>query len=532
MDAATTDAADAPIRSVVVLGGGTAGWLTASILAADHMASEPGGLTVTLLESPTVPTLGVGEGTWPSLRDTLARIGLPETVFLRRCQASFKQGTRFVGWHGGTAPDVYYHPFDALPNEDEVAALALWRAAPVGTPFARAVSAQAALCEANRAPKQAATPEYAAVANYGYHLDAGAFAALLAEHATQHLGVRHVVADVEGVRRDAAGDIAALCTADGEVEGDLFVDCSGARAALVGEALGASLRDVSDVLFNDRAIALQVPHADGATRIASQTDSVALEAGWVWDIALQTRRGVGYVHSSAHTDEDAARAALTAYLRQTAPHTQLTGEDARLISFRSAYRETPWVRNAVAIGMAQGFVEPLEASAIVMVELAATMLSDTLPPTRGLTGGAARRFNERCAYRWSRIVDFLKLHYVLSKRGEPYWAAHRDQTTWPDRLQTSLARWRHEPPSREDFPQAREIFPAASYAYVLYGMGHETTPPPHARRRDAPGRARAGLAEVEARTRRLLDGLPGNADLLAHVAARGLPQHPALRTPA
>lgn len=513
------------VRHVVVLGGGTAGWLTAAILAADHCASEPGGLRVTLVESETVPILGVGEGTWPSLRDTLRRIGIPETEFLRRCQASFKQGSRFDGWRTGAPDDSYYHPFDAPPSEDEVSAPALWREAPPGTPFARAVSAQAALCAANKAPKQAGTPEYAAVANYAYHLDAPALAALLAEHATRTLGVRRVLADVADAAMAENGDVAALVLADDRrVEGDLFIDCSGARARLVGEAMGTDLTDVSDVLFNDRALALRVPHADGASAVASQTDATAMEAGWVWDIALQRRRGIGYVHSSQHTDEGAARDALTAYLRLATPHTDLTGADARLIPFRSAYRETPWAGNCVGVGMAQGFVEPLEASAIVMVELAATMISDTLPPTTGAMAGAAERFNARCSYRWGRIVDFLKLHYVLSERTEPYWADHRDRETWTPRLAELLERWRREPPSREDFPQAREIFPAASYAYVLYGMGFETKPPPHPRRRDAPARARARLTEVERHAARCLAGLPANGHLLAHVAERGLPR--------
>ena len=267
-----------------------------------------------------------------------------------------------------------------------------------------------------------------------------------------------------------------------------------------------------------------MPHADGGAPIASQTDATAMEAGWVWDIALKDRRGVGYVHASRYQDEEAARGALTRYLDRAAPHAGLSGDDARLIAFRSGYREAPWVANCVAVGMAQGFVEPLEASAIVMAELSAAMISDALPPDRAAMAGAAERFNARFAYRWSRIVDFLKLHYVLSERLEPYWAAHRDRASWPDRLARSLDRWRAEPPSREDFPQAREIFPAASYAYVLYGMGFETRPPAHARRRDDPARARARLAEIERRAGRCLAGLPPNRQLLDHVAAHGLPR--------
>lgn len=518
---------DQTIRHVVIVGGGTAGWLTAGVLAADHRAHAPDGLRVTVVESPDAPILGVGEGTWPSLRDTLRRIGLDEGEFLRTCQASFKQGSRFDGWVTGGPDDSYLHPFDAPPSQDDVDALSLWRAAPEGTAFADAVSAQAHVCAAGRAPKQTQTPPFAAVTNYAYHLDAPALAQLLTDHCTTHLGVGHIRGHVAAVEQDDTGDVAALRLATGEVvEGDMFVDCTGGKALLIGETLGAALTDVSDVLFNDRALAVHVPHGKGDP-IASQTNATAMPAGWVWDIALQTRRGVGHVFSSAHMDEAAARDALTGYLRQTAPGSGLTGDDARLIAFRSAYRQTPWVKNVVAIGMAQGFVEPLEASAIVMIELAAAMVSDTLPANRNGLAAAARRFNTRFAYRWGRIVDFLKVHYVLSRRREPYWQAHRDKASWPQRLVELVDIWRSAPPCRDDFPDAREIFPAASYAFVLYGMGFETTGPGHVRRTDAPARARQRYADITARAQRLVAGLPVHRDLLIpRSAPAGQTDHP------
>ncbi|NHK28917.1 tryptophan 7-halogenase [Parvularcula flava] len=514
---------DKPIKRVVIIGGGTAGWLTAGILAADHCAWKQAGLDITLIESPDVPILGVGEGTWPSLRDTLRRIGIAETDFIRRCNASFKQGSRFDGWVDGSAGDSYFHPFTAPPDPDDISCLAVWRAAPEGTPFGEAISAQVSLCREGKAPKQAATPEYAAVANYAYHLDAGAFATLLREHCTARLGVTHIMANVTSVSSTENGHISSIqADGHGTVDGDLFIDCTGSRAMLIGEHFNSPLTDVSDILFNDRALALHVPYEDELSAIASQTVGTALSAGWVWDIGLQSRRGVGYVHSSNHISEDAACAGLDAYLEKTAPGSGVRSEDARLIRFRSAYRREPWRGNCVAVGMSSGFVEPLEASAIVMVELSADMISSLLSFGKGQMTRSAGQFNRRFAYRWARIVDFLKLHYILSQRTEPYWRDHLDRSTWPERLTELLERWRHGPPSRDDFPQIQEIFPAASYAYVMYGMGFETAAPQTLRRLDDPAIARRHLDDIRTMTRRFLAGLPTNRQLLDHVMQAGL----------
>ncbi|RME64090.1 MAG: tryptophan 7-halogenase [Alphaproteobacteria bacterium] len=511
------------VRDVVIVGGGTAGWLTAGILAADHRAAFEDGLRVTLVESPTIPILGVGEGTWPSLRDTLRRIGIGETDFIRQCNASFKQGSRFDGWVNGAADDVYFHPFEAPPSFDDIDPLALWRAAPAGTPFAEAISHQAALCLAGRAPKQIVTPEYAAVANYAYHLDAPAFAAMLRAHCTQKLGVRLITDDMVDVVIGDDGTVESLVTkASGHVAGDLFVDCTGTRALLIGKALGVEAKSVGNFLFNDRALALHAPYEGEQAPIASQTTATAMPAGWIWDIALQTRRGIGYVYSSAYTSEDAARADLSTYLHRAAPASGVSGADARLIKFSGGYRETPWVGNVVAIGMAQGFVEPLEASAIVMIELSAMMLSDTLPAWRGAIETASARFNQRFAYRWSRIVDFLKLHYVLSRRPGQYWADNRKIASWPERLRRLVAQWKFEAPSREDFPQILEIFPAVSYVYILYGMGFETAPRRTHRRKDSPAIAERHLRDMALKRKKFLDGLPSNRELIGHIQSRGL----------
>ncbi len=506
------------VRHVVVLGGGSAGWITAGLLAAEHGSAEPGRLSITLIESPDTPAIGVGEGTWPSMRETLQRIGLSEVELLRECDASFKQGSRFDGWVDGN--DRYYHPFSLPQGHGEAELAAAWLNEPAGSKsFAGCVSAQPQVCEAGLAPKQTSTPEFAAVANYGYHFDAVKTGRLLRRHVTARLGVRHIADEVTGVRAHENGDIAALHTrASGEVAGDLFIDCSGMASRLLGQHYGVPLLSQQQLLFNDTALALQVP--DDGKPLASVTIATAHAEGWTWDIGLPTRRGVGLVYSSAHTSAEAAETALRAYIQRSGGPQDLPA--ARRIAFTPGYRERFWHRNCVAIGLSAGFIEPLEASALALVELSAAMIRDELPATRADMDIVARRFNEAFAYRWSRVIDFLKLHYVLSRREDSdYWREHRLAQTCPERLRELLQLWRHRAPYRGDLSRNEEVFPSASYQYVLYGMGFR---PELASVRPAQlAAAQARFREAATIAKRLLGGLPRHRDLIQHIDTHGMP---------
>jgi tryptophan 7-halogenase len=515
------------VRHVVILGGGSAGWLTASLLACEHHAGQPGGLDVTLIESPNTPPIGVGEGTWPSMRDTLRRIGFSETTLVRECDASFKQGSLFNGWMRGAAPgsgDQYRHPFTLPLGFGDVDLVAAWLQRHGDRPFAEVVSAQPQVCKAGHGPKQVSTPEFAAVANYGYHFDAGKFGVRLREHAVGNLHVRHVSDDVDEVVTHDNGDIAALRTRHhGDIAGELFIDCSGLASVLVGKHFGVGVRSQKHLLFNDTAVALQVPYAHAETPVACETIATAQPCGWTWDIGLPERRGVGHVCSSAHLSHDDAVEQLLAYVRRTGGPAELP--TPRRIAFDPGYRERFWHRNCVAVGLSAGFVEPLEASALALVEQSASMISAEMPANRAEMALAERRFNDAFTYRWERVVDFLKLHYVLSRREDSaYWREHREAASIPDRLADLLTLWRHRAPYRGDFNRAEEVFPAASYQFVLHGMGF--VPEPSARLRH-PGIAEAAepyFRETAHLARRMLAALPQQRSLLAHIRAHGLPR--------
>ncbi|WP_229792404.1 tryptophan halogenase family protein [Cognatilysobacter bugurensis] len=512
------------IRDIVIVGGGSAGWLTAAVVAAAHRADTPGGLRVTVVESPTVGAIGVGEGTWPTMRDTLRGIGVSEADFLRECDASFKQGSEFRGWVTGAADDRYFHPFMLPHGYTQADLVSGWLQRHPQHAFAPLVSVQPHLCMRSRAPKQPATPEYAAVANYAYHLDAGRFGEFLRRHCVERLGVTHVSDHVVSVTSAENGDIAAIELAQrGSLSGDLFVDCTGMQSLLLGRHCGVGFIDQQHVLFNDCALAVQVPHADARAEIASHTVSTAQRNGWVWDIGLPTRRGIGHVYSSAHTDDAAAEAELRAYVAASGGPDDMPAP--RKLTFRPGYRERFWHRNCVAIGLSAGFIEPLEASAIALVELSAAMLSEQMPATREDMDRVAHRFNDSFRYRWERVIDFLKLHYVLSRRNDTaFWRDHRADGSIPDRLHELLALWRYRSPSRYDFVRVDEVFPSASYQYILYGMGFR---PDAAARPARPAEldvADARFREAADLTRRMLAGLPGHRDLITHITQHGLPK--------
>jgi tryptophan 7-halogenase len=321
------------------------------------------------------------------------------------------------------------------------------------------------------------------------------------------------------------GDIASLQTrANGAIAGDLFVDCTGLRSLLLGQHYGIGSICQKHVLFNDRALALQVPYADPASPIACQTISTAQGSGWVWDIGLQSRRGVGHVYSSTHTTDEAAEQALRDYVAATGGLIEAGTMPAK-IRIEPGYRRESWHRNCVAIGLSSGFMEPLEASSLVLVELAAAMLAEEMPATRSAMDIVARRFNASFTYRWERVVEFLKLHYVLTRRTDTdYWRDNCRAETIPERLRELLELWRHQPPSRHDFYRVEEIFPSASYQYILYGMGFKPERRPTTRRMDDPRGAEGYHREAAELTRKMLAALPGHRELIDHVKARGMPR--------
>ena len=398
-------------RRVVIVGGGTAGWMVAAALGKFVVPR----MSVTLVESDEIGTVGVGEATIPSIAQFNQALGIDEAEFLAATGGTYKLGIAFEGW---ARPDqAYVHAFGLIGNALGVVPFhhywlrgqSLGIAKPLGHYILHTIAiAGNRFAHVERPPGSPAPPM-----PYAYHFDASLYARFLRGFAEQRGVVRHEGKIVAVERDQASGDIAAVLLANGtRVAGDLFIDCSGFRALLIEQELEAGFDDWTEWLQCDRAIAVPCARVDPLIPL---TRSIARKAGWQWRIPLQHRTGNGYVFSSRHISEDEAAATLLANLDGEAT------ADPRTIRFTTGQRRKCWVRNVVAIGLASGFIEPLESTSIHLIQTAINRLLDLLPA--GEISDATRDdYNQRASFEMERIRDFIILHYHANRRdGEPYW---------------------------------------------------------------------------------------------------------------
>lgn len=446
---------------VVVLGGGTAGWMTAAGL---RRLLPEADYALTLVESDEIGTVGVGEAALPHIKIFNDMLGVDEAQFMRETRATFKLGIEFRGWD--RPGEGYIHPFGAFGEPwGGVHFQHHWMRLRAGGrdpgPIeAYSYSVMAARAGAFEFPNEDPA-SIRSTYSYAYHFDAGLYAEFLRRLSVGR-GVRRVEGQVCAVERDGgSGDVVALTLRSGErIEGDLFVDCSGFRSLLVGQEFGVSWQDWTSWLPCDRALAVPCARSPAFT---PYTRATAQEAGWTWRIPLQHRTGNGYVFSSRFTDEARARETLLA---------ALDGEplgEPRLLRFAPGRRERAWAGNCVAIGLASGFLEPLESTSIYLVQAAVTDLA-TLMPRRGgrVDMRLAAEFNRLFAMQYERVRDFLVLHYAANRReGQPLWDYLRT-VALPDTLAHKIALFR----ARATAPDYQYgLFARDSWLAVLVGQG-------------------------------------------------------------
>ena len=419
-------------KSIVILGGGTAGWMAACLLN-HHWGAL--GTKVSLIESSDIGIIGVGEGSTPQLKHFFDTLGVSEAEWMPRCNATYKSGIAFGGWAQRPGFESYFHPVPtAVDGFTAPQFFYNTRARRTG----RDVWAHpdrfflpAALAEARLAPL--APPNFPFATSYGYHFDAQLVGAFLRELATRR-GVEHVDAKIASVELNESGDVEGLVAGDGRrFGGDFFVDASGFRALIIEGALKEPHRAFAENLFNDRAVVAPTPLPPQGPDVC--TRAVARSAGWIWNIPLTNRVGNGYVYSSRYIDPDAAADELRGHIG-LAPDAEV-----RHLEMRVGRLERSWIRNCLAIGLAQGFLEPLEATALHIVH--ATIEGFIGAVTAGGQGGDARdQFNDQVARRYEGIRDYIVCHYrAAPRRDTDYWRDATSHDNLSDSLKAIFTAW-------------------------------------------------------------------------------------------
>ena len=446
-----------PLR-VVIVGGGTAGWMSAAGLRHQLPAAD---YFITLVESDEIGTVGVGEATLPHIKIFNDLLGIDEAQFMRATRATFKLGIQFCDWD--RPGERYIHPFGAFGEPwGGVEFQHHWARVPQAGPFQdysfAVVAARSNVFEFPTEDRNSIRSTY----SYAYHFDAGRYANFLRSRAVER-GVRRIEGQICDVSRNpTTGHVVELTLKSGErVAGDFFVDCSGFRSLLLARTLGVGWRDWAHWLPCDRALA--VP-CERVGLLTPYTRATACQAGWKWRIPLQHRTGNGYVFSSQFIQESAAEAALLGGLEAPAQ------AQPRLLRFAPGRREVAWSANCVAIGLAGGFLEPLESTSIFLIQAAVIDLANLMPRPGGtpFDPRLADEFNRLNTMQYERVRDFLVLHYIANRRvGEPLWDYLRS-VPLPDSLEHKLQLFR----ARAAVPNYQYgLFARDSWLAVLMGQG-------------------------------------------------------------
>jgi tryptophan 7-halogenase len=491
-----------PQTRVVVVGGGTAGWMTAAALR----TLLPDRCTVDLVESQEIGIVGVGEATLPHIRGFNERLGIDEADFMSATKATFKLGIDFENW--GRIGDRYIHPFGTFGRgQGEVDFHQYWLRLRHDGVAVRDLEQYSMACMMARLGKfdlPAKDPDdIESTFNYAYQFDATLYAPYLRAR-TEQLGCRRTEGRIVDVELNAeSGDVEAVVLTDGQrIAGDLFIDCSGFVSLLIGKALEEPFEDWSKWLPCDRAVAMP---CRTKTAITPYTGVIAMDWGWRWRIPLQHRTGNGYVYSSAFVSDEQTRSDLV---------DAVEGEpiaEPRVLKFKAGRRRRSWVRNCVAVGLASGFLEPLESTSIYLIQAAITALVELFPEKR-IADSDRDEFNRVVDLEYDRIRDFLILHYHATERSDsPFWDYVRTMEI-PDTLAEKLELFRR----RGRVVKYREgVFLEASWIAVY--LGQRVDPRGHDLRADmpAPDALARGMETLRGQIQAIAEAMPDHATMLS-----------------
>jgi len=516
-------------KSVTIVGGGTAGWMTAA-----YLKKAAPSVNVTLVESATIRTIGVGEATFSTIKLFFDFLGLEEQDWMPSCNATYKLAIKFENWRKDGA--YFYHPFQRYETVDGYNMAEWWlKLKQDEEAFDRACFTIPEICDrklsprffdgsvfddkvqdyfaGGRRPKNSFLSDHKVQYPYAYQFDASLLAEFLKGYAMRR-GVKQVIDEVNDVNLAEDGRIDHVVTqSHGAIHGDLFVDCTGFRGLLINQALKEPFISFSDSLLCDSAIALQVPSDIETDGIRPYTTATAMNYGWSWNIPLYGRVGTGYVYSSAFTSKEDAELEFRNHLGPVAE-----GLRANHIKIRVGRTRNSWVKNCIAIGLSSGFVEPLESTGIFFIQHGIEELVSHLPGTT-IDEEMVRSYNRVIAEGIDGVRDFLTLHYCTTERTDTeFWRAVKHVPISED-LRERLDIWKHRLPNAKNINPSYHGFEAYSYSTMLLGLNHKPQRSLPALDHMDDTNALNAFRSLRERTSRLAATLPTQYDYLTSLRA-------------
>ncbi|HZF07306.1 MAG TPA: tryptophan halogenase family protein [Thermoanaerobaculia bacterium] len=514
-------------KKVVIVGGGTAGWMTAS-----HLKKSLPGIDITLIESSNIKSVGVGEATFSTIKLFFDFLGLEESEWMPSCNASYKLAIKFVDWRAEAGH--FFHPFQRYEVVEGFNLGEWWLKLKRGEePFDYSCFLVPALCDAQRSPrffdgrvfdekvqdyftvdrqgKKNILAEHKVQYPYAYHFDANLLAEFLKGYATRR-GVRQVVDDVAEVVLREDGGIDHLVTREhGALEGELYIDCTGFRGLLINQTLREPFLSFSESLLCDSAVAMQVPRDIEVHGINPYTTATALTAGWVWNIPLYGRVGTGYVYSSRFLSREAAEAEFRRHLGPAADAVK-----ASYIAMRIGRCRNSWVKNCVAIGLSSGFVEPLESTGIFFIQHGIEELVNHFPGAF-VDEDTVKSYNRVVGDCIDGVRDFLVLHYCTTDRADTeFWRATK-KVKLPEELEERLKLWKKRLPNARNINPRFHGFEAYSYSVMLLGLNYRPASSLPALDYIEQEKARHAFRLLGEKAQRLVATLPSQLEYLTHV---------------
>jgi tryptophan halogenase len=423
------------IRDIIIVGGGSAGWMAATYL---HQSLN-GLVNITVIESPQIERIGVGEATVTTIKtEFFDRLGLSESQWMPYCKGSYKMGIRYANWRKSPAQggDYYYHIFGEIPYIDEVPLTHIWMKKRLeeqyAVPMAYACYPSIAAIDAKKSPKHFNDEQ---AHYYAYHFDAALLAKFLSKWSEKR-NIKHIKDSLTHAELDENGNIVCVVGEHGQrYAADLFIDCSGFAGFLIEKTLKEPIVSFEDSLLTDRAVAINFNESPEVDGIRPYTTATAMKAGWMWEIPHYDTSGNGYVYSSQFTSDVDAEDELRAFFGEKARHA-----DVRFIKFQSRRRRSAWVKNCISIGLSSNFLEPLESTGLYFVYAALYQLIRNFPK-KTIDPVLRDKFNQKIRYMVDEMKDFIIMHFKTCRREDtPFWLANQHETVMPESLKLLLDR--------------------------------------------------------------------------------------------